>query len=235
MIIYYVGWDIHKKTLSYCVKTMDGRIVREGTIEATRSALLVWLAEIGQPWIGAMEATLFTGWVYDFLKPHAVELKVAHPKMLKAIAASKKKNDRIDAEKIADLLRCNLLPECHMLDEETRELRRVLRYRNLVVRQAVLMKNKMAGLLMEVGAQYDKKRLHGKKYFEEFLKSVEDVPDSVISLLKLSRSNLDVFQAAQKQLVMALKSHVALRERVERLASIPGVGEVTALTLAPAD
>jgi len=67
-----------------------------------------------------MEATLFTGWVHDFLKPHAVDLKVAHPEMLKAITAAKKKNDRADAEKIADLLRVNLLPECHMLSEELR-------------------------------------------------------------------------------------------------------------------
>ena len=62
-----------------------------------------------------MEATIFTGWVYDFLKPYAVDLKVAHPEMLKAITTAKKKNDRADAEKIADLLRVNLLPECHML------------------------------------------------------------------------------------------------------------------------
>jgi len=157
---------------------------------------------------------------------------VAHPAMLKAIAASKKKNDRVDAAKIADLLRCNLLPECHMADEGTRELRRVLRYRNLLVRQAVLMKNRMAGLLMEVGAEYNKKRLFGRRYFEDFLRSVEDVPASVISLLKMSRSNLDVFQAAQKQLLYALKNHATLRERVERLRSIQGVGEVTALTWA---
>jgi len=58
-----------------------------------------------------MEATIFTGWVYDFLKPYAVDLKVAHPAVLKAITAAKKKNDRDDAEKIADLLRVNLLPE----------------------------------------------------------------------------------------------------------------------------
>ena len=40
-----------------------------------------------------MEATIFTGWVYNFLKPYAVDLKVAHPEMLKAIMAAKKKED----------------------------------------------------------------------------------------------------------------------------------------------
>ena len=115
------------------------------------------------PWVGAMEATIFTGWVYDFLKPYAVDLKVAHPEMLKAITAAKKKNDRADAEKIADLLRVNLLPECHMLSEEIRELRRVLRYRNHIVRTAVKMQNKISGLLREVGVSYSKRRIHGKK------------------------------------------------------------------------
>ena len=54
-----------------------------------------------------MEATMFTGWIYDHLKPHAAALKVAHPLMLRAIAAVKKKNDRIDASKICDSLRCD--------------------------------------------------------------------------------------------------------------------------------
>ena len=49
-----------------------------------------------------MEATIFTGWVYDHLRPHAVEVKVAHPLMLRAIAAAKTKNDRVDAATIAD-------------------------------------------------------------------------------------------------------------------------------------
>jgi hypothetical protein len=78
--------------------------------------------------VGRDGSELFTGWVYDHLKPLAQELKVAHPAMLKAITASKKKNDKVDARKIADLLRCDLLPECYMAPSTVRELRRVLRY-----------------------------------------------------------------------------------------------------------
>lgn len=184
--VYYVGLDIHKKMIAYCIKHQDGTVFRQGDVAAERRALRQWLKVIPKQWKGAMEATLFTGWVYDFLKPHALELKVAHPQMLKAITAAKKKNDMADAERLADLLRVNLLPECYMAPEETRELRRVLRYRNLVVSTAVKMKNKISGLLMEVGAEYNKQRLHRKKYFAELLESVEDVPESVIDLLKLS-------------------------------------------------
>jgi transposase len=56
---------------------------------------------------------------------------VAHPLTLRAIAAAKKKNDRIDASKICDCLRCDFLPECYMASTAIRERRRTLRYRNL--------------------------------------------------------------------------------------------------------
>jgi len=63
------------------------------------------------PWIGAMEATLFTG---GWRPPAALRRRIegCPSRMLKAITAAKKKNDAADAEKIADLLRCILLPEC---------------------------------------------------------------------------------------------------------------------------
>ena len=106
-----------------------------------------------QPWTVAMEATIFTGWIYDHLRPHASEVKVAHPLMLRAIAAAKKKNDKVDASKIADCLRCDFLPECYMASTEIRDRRRTLRYRHLLVRQMVQMKNRVSGLLMENGSE----------------------------------------------------------------------------------
>jgi len=229
---YYIGLDVHKKVIAYCVKKADGEVVDEGTMRATREDLKEWVNSIEGRWIGAMEATLFTGWIYDFLKPYAFSLKVGHSYMLRAICASKKKNDRIDASKLADMIRCDWFPECHMAPREVRDLRRVLRYRGLLVREAVRMKNKTAGLLMEVGAGYDKKKIHGRKYFDKLLDGLEDVPESVIELLSLTRSNMEIFDINQKRLVNALRYNIILKERVERLMSIPGVGEITALTWA---
>ena len=229
---YYIGLDIHKKIIAYCVKAIDGSLVDQGKIDADRQSLEAWVKGLPGPWIGAMEATMFTGWVYDFLKPHAITLKVAHPAMLKAITAAKKKNDRADAEKIADLLRVNLLPECYMLSEEIRELRRILRYRNHIVRTAVKMQNKMSGLLMEVGVTYSKRRLHGKKYFSELLERVDEIPPSVKELLQLSRSGYEMFRSFQKRLVATLRTNQLIHDRVHRLMTIPGVGEMTALTWA---
>jgi transposase len=229
---YYVGLDVHKKTVSYAVKTAAGEKVAAGSVAATRAALSEWAEALPGPWVGALEATLFTGWIHDHLEPYAAELQVAHPAMLKAIACAKKKNDRLDAEKICDLARCDLLPGCYMAPGEIRQLRRVLRYRNLLVREAVRLKNKISGLLMECGEEYVKERLHGQRYFYQLLDSLEHTPESALELLALSRGMLETFEQLERRLLKGLARHRLLAERVQRLQSIRGVGQVTALTWA---
>lgn len=230
-VTHYIGFDVHKKWIFYCSKTRGGTVVEEGKIQSVRPALKAWAQQRSEVWMGGLEATLFTGWIYDELKPYAAELKVANPAMLKVIAASKKKNDRIDARKIADMLRCDLLPECYMAPSWIRELRRMLRYRNLVVAQAVRLKNRIAGLLMEEGVSYDQRRLHGKRYFAGLLHSLE-TPASVLQLLRLSRASLEMFQTVERRVIRELASNPQLQARVELLETIRGVGVILALTWA---
>jgi transposase len=230
-IMHYIGLDIHKKTISFCVKLADGTMVSEGKIVANRASLDRWTAGLPQPWMAAMEATMFTSWIYDHLKPHG-EVKVANPSMLKAISASKRKNDQIDAAKIADLLPANLLPECYMAPTALRELRRTLRYRNLLVKQMTMTKNKVSGMLMECGIEYNKEKLHQKKYFRQLLETGKFMPESLPPLLRLSRTMVESFSKMEKQLVRSLEKEPGLQIRVERLMTIPGVGPITALSWA---
>jgi transposase len=230
--MYYIGLDVHKRTISYCVKDGSGAVHAEGTIAATRFDLDRWMKTLPQPWTAAMEATVFTGWIYDQLQPHATALKVAHPLMLRAIAAAKKKNDRIDASKICDCLRCDFLPECYMASMAIRERRRTLRYRNLLVRQMVQMKNKISGLLMEAGVSYNKQKLHKAGYFRELLATNPDINEGLRPLLRLCRETVVRLQKTESALVRSLERDSLLIDRVERLMTIPSVGPITALTWA---
>jgi len=83
---------------------------------------------------------------------------------------------------------------------------------------------------MEVGVTYSKKRLHGKKYFRELLERVDEIPPSVKELLQLSRSSYEMFRSFQKRLVETLRTNQLIHDRVHHLMTIPGVGEITALT-----
>ena len=231
--MHYIGLDIHKKTISFCVRQADGTILQQGTLAANCEALDHWLCCIPQPWTVGMEATMFTGWVYDHLMKHSLHVKVAHPTMLKAITAGKKKNDRVDAQKISDLLRCNYFPECYLASREIRDRRRVLRYRNLLVRQSIQMKNRIASMLMETGIAYKKQKLHRRRYFNQLLEEQADaMPSSMPELLRLSRLNIDGLERMNKQLLNALKTDHVLAARVERLMTVPGVGQVLSLTWA---
>ena len=228
--MYYIGLDVHKKTISYCVKDAAGQVYREGKIESTRKSLDAWIKILPTPRTMALEATMFTGWIYDHLQPHAEAIKVAHPLMLRAIAVAKKKNDRMDASKIADCLRCDFLPECYMAPAAIRERRTTLRFRNLMMRQGVQMKNRVSSLLMENGVEYDKQRLHQAGYFREMLKTNEAIERSIRPLLKQGRAHIDRIQKTDQALLRSLERDPMLAERVRRLRTIPGVGPITALT-----
>ena len=230
--MYYIGLDVHKRTISYCVKDAAGCVHMEGKIGSTRRELDAWIKTLPQPRTIAMEATIFTGWIYDHLLPHAEKVKVAHPLMLRAIAAAKRKNDRIDASKIADCLRCDFLPECHMASTEIRDRRRTLRYRELLVKQMVQMKNRVSGLLMEKGVTHTKRRLHKVGYFAELMSESKEIDASIRPLLKLSREHIVRAQKLDYALVSSLERDPLLAERLKRLRTVPGVGPITALTWA---
>ena len=120
-----------------------------------------------------------------------------------------------------------------MASREVRDRRRVLRYRNLLVRQAVQMKNKVSGLLMEAGVPYNQQKVHQKKYFAALLQKLKtEMPPSMPELLRLSRSTVETLTGMERQLIRALEGDAMLTARVQRLATIPGVGRVVALTWA---
>jgi len=58
--LYYIGLDLHKKSISFCIKAMDGRLIGQGKIVADRQSLGERIQGLPGPWIGAMEATIFT-------------------------------------------------------------------------------------------------------------------------------------------------------------------------------
>jgi hypothetical protein len=61
--MYFIGLDVHKRTISYCAKDAAGHVHQEGKIGSTRRELDSWIKTLPQPRMIAMEATIFTGWI----------------------------------------------------------------------------------------------------------------------------------------------------------------------------
>lgn len=229
---YFVGLDVHRQTISYCVKKADGGIEREGRLESKREALEQLGKQMGPEYLVGLEATICSHWIYNFLKPYAGAVWMGQPAKLKALQASKRKNDELDARTLADLLRCDLFPRCYVMPIELEMLRRQLRYRALLIREQTLFKNKAAGLLIECGVPYETRKLHSKKYFQQLLKEGEGMSEELRALLRLNRQQLEGVSSVARSLVKALKADPALRQRLLALSAIDGVGEITALTWA---
>ena len=119
-----------------------------------------------------------------------------------------------------------------MTSTEIRDRRRMLRYRGLLVKQTVQMKNRISGLLMETGVSYNKQRLHKLGYFADLMSGNEEIDKSIRPLLKLSRETITRSQKLDYALVSSLERDPVLAERLERLRTVPGVGPITALTWA---
>lgn len=232
MYPYFVGFDVHKQVIAYCVKDQQGEIHAEGKVAATRAALEELVKSLPRNWKGGMEATMFSHWIFYYLQPHAGHLAMGHPARMKAISAGKKKTDKLDARLIADLLRCDLFPECHVITPELRALRKQMRFRRSMVAQTVMFKNMVAGLLMEDGVEYEGKRLHTRKYFRQLVAGDPWIEQQIQPLLRFSREQIETLEKMEGGLIKMLHQHPLLMDRVTGLQTIPGVGPITALTWA---
>lgn len=109
--MYYVGVDLHKHYLTVCVLDRGGEGVAEHRrLRNTREAILEVLAEWEKPVSVALEACLHWAWLHDVLVREGYEVQVAHLYEVKLICHARCKTDPVDARKLADLLRTNLLP-----------------------------------------------------------------------------------------------------------------------------
>jgi transposase len=139
-----VGLDLHKRYIVTCAIDDAGTVVAESRrLDATLEALGRWLGALPQPVTVALEATLYWHWLERQLTALGYRVLVAHPYQVKLIWQARTKTDPIDALKLAELARVNLLPAIWISDPETRALRQLLRDRVFLVRQRTVMRNRI--------------------------------------------------------------------------------------------
>jgi len=101
--MYYIGLDVHKMTISYCVKDAAGQVHREGKIGSTRRELDAWIKALPQPRMIAMEATIFTGRICDHLLPHAEEVNASIRPLLKLSRETIVRSQKLDYALVSSL------------------------------------------------------------------------------------------------------------------------------------
>lgn len=146
--MWYVGLDVHSKVTMACILDEKGDKVKSLTIRGGISQIPGALkAAIPGRFAVAYEASCGYGWLHDQLVRLAEKVQVAHPGGLRLIFRSKRKNDRVDAEKLAKLLRLDMVPLVHVPSAAVRSWRRLVERRHYLVGCRTQAKNALRALL----------------------------------------------------------------------------------------
>jgi hypothetical protein len=122
----YIGLDVHQATISAAVMDPMGKVIIESILETKAATLLEFLAGLRGTWSVTFEEGTWAAWLYDLLKPHVAKLVVCNPRK-NALLKHGNKSDRIDARKLADLLRLKDLEPVYHGETGVRMLRELAR------------------------------------------------------------------------------------------------------------
>ena len=222
----YVGLDAHLRQSTICVLDNHGRKVLARTIKGPWSKVLKELEKLKKPFAICYEASTGYGFLFDRLQTIARRVTVAHPGQLRLIFRSKRKNDRVDAEKLAKLLFLDEVPPVYVPNCQTRSWRSMIEHRRKLVAERTRSKNAIRALLRSRGV--DSPRGLWSRRGLAWLRSLRLATD----LDNLQRDVLQERLASLTRMITRVEielGKVASRHAgVQLLMTIPGVGIRTA-------
>ncbi len=228
---HYCGVDLHARTMYVCIIDAQGNVLKERNIRTDPEAFLKTVAEYREDLVVAVECMFTWYWLADLCEREQIAFVLGHALYMKAIHGGKAKNDRIDAHKIAVLLRGGLIPVAYVYPPHMRSTRDLLRRR-------LHMTRKRAELIAHVENtlhQYNLPPLHKKIAYKANREGVaEHFPDA--SAQKNVQLDLDMLDSYDRllprlehELSLIAKAHDA--DSYFRIRSISGIGRILGLTI----
>ena len=228
---YYCGIDLHARRMYICVLDAEGKVRVHRNGPATPEHLLATIAPYREDVAVAVECIFTWYWVADLCAQEGIAFVLGHALYMKAIHGGKAKNDKIDAHKIAVLLRGGMLPMAYVYPREMRATRDLLRRRcHFMRKRAELLTH-----IQNTASQYILPTF-GKKiaYKANRTDVAEQFADpEVRQSIETNLALLDHYD----RLLTDLELHLTRSAKVHdvnafyRLRSVPGIGKILALVL----
>ena len=228
---FYGGVDLHARTMYLCITDPQGAVVFHKNLDANPQAFREAIAPFKDGLVVACECLFAWYWLADLCTAEGIPFVLGHALEMKAIHGTKTKNDKIDAEKIAHLLRANLLPQAYVYPAAMRATRDLLRRRNFLVRRRA----EALGHIQIINSQYNLPPFPKKLcYAGNRAGALERFGDpSVHKTVAVDLGLIDYLdgQIAELEQFLTAQAKVHDLPNYYRLRSIPGVGQVLALIL----
>jgi transposase len=227
----YCGIDLHARTMYVCILNRDGEILLHRKMPTTPEIFLKAIAPYRQDLVVAVECMFTWYWLADLCVQEGLTFVLGHAQYMKAIHGGKAKNDRLDAQKIAVLLRGGMLPQAHAYPATMRATRDLLRRRLHLVRQRA----ERLTHIRQTNSQYNlpalgkslKSKAHRAGIAERF--GDPAVQKNIDVDMALIDSYDELIQDLERHIMTAARQHDP--ETLKRLRSVPGIGPILSLVL----
>ncbi len=228
---HYCGIDLHARTMFVCVLDAEGTAVLERDIPTDPATLLRLIAPFRDDLVVGAECVFCWYWLADFCTAEGIPFVLGHALYMRAIHGAKAKNDRIDANKIARLLRGGNFPLSYAYPQEMRATRDLLRRRLYVVRQRGLLLAHAQNTHHQYNLRLPAARLAWKQNREGVAEKFTDIcaRKTVEVDLDLAGHLDKMITELELYLVRTAKVHDSYSFHL--LRSIPGVGKILAMTI----
>jgi transposase len=225
----YVGLDVHKEYCQAAILNEQGELVEEKRIQTSEQGFKQLARAIDKGSSIVMEASCSFYTPHDYFSGRGYDVRVAHPKNVKAIASSKVKTDKIDAKILADLLRANLIPEIYVPDRGIRQLRDLLTHRQGLVKMRTEAKNRIHAVLTKRGIRHEFSDLFGKAGWV-WLKSLELDTSGRLEL----RQGMETIKLLDAQITKVEREIYAYEKsfpETRLLQTMPGIGRLISMIM----
>ncbi len=182
----------------------------------------------------AVEATGNARYFKNKMEAEGFGVLVVNTSKFKVITMSTKKTDANDAATLAFYLSKDMLPQSHLCDQTSEEIRRMLKTRSILVSSTVKIKNQIHGMLLGYGIETKTAQFQSKKKRQELINVLAEQYFSqfTASSLEVTLSILDDIYAQVKKIEEQIREMTKENETVSLLMTMPGIGFVGATTIA---
>jgi transposase len=224
----YIGMDVHKETISIAVLSASGKLVMESVIETKSLTIIQFIQGLRGDLHVTLEEGTWAAWLYDLLRPHVTEVVVCDPRK-NALLKTGNKSDRIDARKLAELLRSNLLRPVYHGEHGVRTLKELARSYLTISGDLARVMTRLKALYRSWAIPCAGKQVYAPRHREQWLGKITEA--GVRRRAEFYYQQLDALRALRQQVRRELLAESGKHKASQLLCQIPSIGPIRAALL----
>ena len=223
----FVGMDVHEATTSICIRDRDGRIIDERVIATTAQAFRKFIPRRRSRWAVTFEEGPLAQWLYELLHARVGFIVVCNPRYNRLIRVGDK-NDRIDAAKLAELLRLGALRSV-VHSEKRHPIAELVHHYDALIGDSSRVMHRIRAAYRHAGIPANGMTVYSVRQRRAWLRRIRSPQTK--ARLKALYEQLDATTRLRDEARCAMVVEGSLHQAFALLRSLPYVGDVRAAQL----